>query len=91
MHQPGDRAVSGKLKRHTDRLREKRRHAERERTEKRRDQANGKSPLPAADKSAEQHGNVHRAQHGADLLDLSGQKRHYVGESQEKGGENHSQ
>ena len=71
----GGSTVYSQLKRHGNGGREHIGHTEKHGTQERRDEADRQPPAPAADESAKQGGDVHRAEHGTDLRNLSGQER----------------
>ena len=71
---PGNRAIGGQLKRH-GRRRISRRHPKEKGPQQRGNKSHRQSPRPAANKAAQQCRNVHWAEHGSNLRDLSRQKR----------------
>ena len=84
VHQPDHQAVGQQLKRHGDRHGVQLRHREQQRAQQRRHKAHRRAVLPAAHKPAQQHGDVHRQQHTADLRDLPRQQGQHKAQRQKQ-------
>ena len=72
VEKPGAQSVGGQFKGHGQALGKDGRHGKEEKTQQRRHKSHRQPIGPAADKAAEQNGNVHGREHFADLGNLAG-------------------
>ena len=86
IQQAGNCTVGRQFEGHGNGTGEHSRHSEDYGAQKRRDQADGQAPRPAAQETAQQGRNMHGRQGGADLRDLSGEKGKNHGQRQEQRG-----
>ena len=86
VEQSGDQAIDGHLHSHRRGGGEGRGHPQNGGAHQRGQEAHHSSPGAAAEKAAQEGGQVHGQQHRADLRDISGEKGQHIGQGQHQSG-----